>query len=197
MSAAVTKARSGAWTPWAQVLCVECEYAALTSRFRRSYDRRLKFVTALDRTAEAACPEGSLLALCDECRCMCWTRDDVALLQQVGFRSSDLDWEGPFGWSLQQTGGMCAALVFDTDARQIVVTAMDGEFYIGEYAHVEGGEDSWDQPLRSWQSASFYEDRAMKDAATLGVLTDECARKVIDFIRNPVPAPAPTNKDAT
>lgn len=190
MTATVTKARNGAWTPWAQVLCVECEFAVLKSSSRGdSYARRLKTVAALDRTAEVECPEGDLLALCDECRCMCWTRDDVALLQQVGFRSSDLDWEGPFGWALQQTGGMCAALVFSTDGRQIVVTAMDGEFYIGEYTHVDGEEESWDRPLRTWQSAAFYADGSMKDPPALGVLADECARKAIDFIGNPA-APA-------
>lgn len=24
-----TKARNGVWTPWAQILCVECDYTAL------------------------------------------------------------------------------------------------------------------------------------------------------------------------
>ena len=182
----ITKARNGVWTPWAQVLCVECEYAALKSSPRgQSYEKRFKAVTAMARTAEVEQPKGLLLASCDECQCSCWARKDVALLQQVGFKASDLDWEGPFGWTLQQTGGMCAALVFSTDGRQIVVTAMDGEFYIGEYTHVEGEEDSWDQPLRSWQSASLYEDGVLKDPPTLGVLADECARKAIDFIRNP------------
>lgn len=190
MSAVVTKARHGAWTPWAQVLCAECEYAVLKNSSRGdSYARRLKVVTELDRTAEIECPEGDLLALCNECRCMCWTRDDVALLQQVGFRSSDLDWEGPFGWALQQTGGMCAALVFSTDGRQIVVTAMDGAFYVGEYAHTEGEEESWDRPLRTWESALLYLDGELKDMRALEAMVDECTRKAIEFIHQPV-APA-------
>lgn len=185
----MAKARNGVWTPWAQVLCVECEYTALKSSSRGDfYPRRLTIVSALDRTTEVACPDGDLRALCNKCRCACWTRADVALLQQVGYRSSDLDWEGPFGWALQQTGGMCSALVFSTEGRQIVVSAMDGAFYIGEYTHVDGEEDSWDQPLRTWASATFSENGVMKDASALGLLTEECARKAIDFIRHPAGA---------
>ena len=173
-----TKARNGAWTPWAAVLCVECEYAALKDR---TYPTRLKAVSAMERTATVAQPDDCQLALCDECHCPCWARADVALLQQVGFRSSDLDWEGPFGWVLQQTGGMCAALVFTTEGREIVVTAMDGEFFVGEYP--EGGP--WDESIRRWKSASLYEGEEMKDGPALGALAEECARKAIEFIHQP------------
>lgn len=180
-------ARNGAWTPWAAVLCVECEHTYLKSSSRGDrYARRLQVVAAMERTAEVEQPEGLLLASCNECRCTCWVRDDVALLQQVGFKSSDLDWEGPFGWALQQTGGMCSALVFTTEGRQIVVTAMDTTFYIGEYAHIEGEEDSWDRVLRMWESASLYEDDEMKSVPALTVMVEECARKAIEFIRQPV-----------
>jgi hypothetical protein len=186
MSVEVTKARNGVWTPWAQVLCVECEYAALKDSSRgQSYGTRFKAVTAMARTTEVEQPEGLLIASCDECRCNCWARKDVALIQQVGFKSSEQDWEGPFGWALQQTGGMCAALVFSTDGRQIVVTAMDGALYIGEYAHTDGDEDSWDRPLRTWESASLYEDDELKSVPALTAMVDECAHKVIDFIRHP------------
>ena len=178
--------------PWARVLCVECEHADLKHNSRGEfYAKRLKAVAAMDRAAEVEQPEGLLLATCNECRCACWARDDVALLQQVGFKVSDLDWEGPFGWALQQTGGMCAALVFSTEGRQIVVTAMDGTFYIGEYAHTDGEEDSWDRVLRTWESAAFYEDGVMKRASALTVMVEECTHKVIEFIRQPVvPSPA-------
>jgi hypothetical protein len=44
----------------------------------------------MQRTADVERPDVELIATCDECRCACWARDDVALLQQVGFRSSDL-----------------------------------------------------------------------------------------------------------
>jgi hypothetical protein len=182
----VTKARNGAWTPWARVLCVECEYAVLKDNPPRglSYAARLKAVAAMARTANVARPDGDGLASCDECRCKCWVRDDVALLQQVGFKSSELDWEGPFGWELRQTGGMCSALVFSTEGRQIVVTAMDTTFYVGEYAHTEDEDDTWDRPLRTWESASLYLDGEMKDTSALEVMVDECARKVIAFVHN-------------
>jgi hypothetical protein len=191
MSNETVKARQGAWTPWARILCVECEYAVLKDSSRgQSYATRFKAVTAMERTAEVARPDGNLLASCDECRCTCWVRDDVALLQQVGFKSSDLDWEGPFGWALQQTGGMCSALVFTTEGREIVVTAMDSEFFIGEYACVDGEASEWNESIRRWKSESLYEDDELKDTRALEAMVDECARKVIEFIRQPI-APAP------
>ena len=182
VSTETAKARHGAWAPWAQVLCVECEYASLKGGSRgESYPRRLKAVATMARTVEVEKPEGNLLGSCSECRCACWVRDDVALLQQVGFKSSDLDWEGPFGWALQQTGGMCAALVFTADDREIVVTAMDGSFYIGEYTPPV---EEWNNPNRSWESESLYRDDEMKAQGDLDALIEQCARKVIEFVRN-------------
>ena len=196
LSRETVKARQGVWTPWARILCVECEYAVLKDSSRgQSYATRFKAVAAMERTAEVTRPDGNLIASCDECRCTCWVRNDVALLQQVGFKSSDLDWEGPFGWALQQTGGMCSALVFSTEGRQIVVTAMvsDTTFYIGEYAYVDGEEESWDRPLRTWESASFYEDEELKSVSALTGMVEECARKAIEFIRQSVATTDPEN----
>ena len=193
MSNETVKARNGAWTPWAAVLCVECEYADLKSSSRGEiYARRLAVVTALARTQTVEQPEGDLLGTCNTCQCTCWVRDDVALLQHVGFKTSDLDWEGPFGWALQQTGGMCAALVFTAEGRQIVVTAMDEEFFVGEYANVEGEEESWDESIRRWKSASLYEDGELKSRPALTVMVEECAKKVIEFIRNPATVKEPS-----
>ncbi len=183
-----TKARNGVWTPWAEVLCVECDYAALKASPRaQHYEKHLKTVAAMDRTAEVERPDGHELGVCNECQRPCWTRTDVALLQQVGFRSSDLDWEGPFGWALQQTGGMCCSLVFQTDTREIVVTAMDGYFFIGEYRRIpdDSNEEPWMDAIRTWQSESLYADDELKSSTDLGALADQCARKVIEFVRNP------------
>ena len=197
MTSEIVKARQGAWTPWASVLCAECEHADLKSSSRGEiYAKRLKVVTAMSRQEEVDRLAGTLLGRCDQCRHTCWVRDDVALLQQVGFKSSDLDWEGPFGWALQQTGGMCAALVFSTAGRQIVVTAMDDEFFVGEYAHVDGEEDSWDRVLRTWKSAALYEDDELKSVPALTVMVEECARKAIAFIRNPVATSAATQTES-
>jgi len=67
-----------------------------------------------------------------------------------------------------------------------VVTAMDGEFYVGEYALEDEG---WENQLRSWQSSSLYvgegRGRPMKEDAALAILVEECARQAIEFIRNP------------
>lgn len=181
-----TKARNGVWTPWSQVLCVECDYAALKDSPRAThYEKRLKVVAAMNRTEEVDHPEGQQLGHCNSCRCACWVRSDVALIQQVGFQTSELDWEGPFGWALEQTGGMCAALVFSADDREVVVTAMDGEFFIGEYKVVGDNDERWMDAIRTWQSESLYRDDEMKPVAELTALVDACARKVIDLIRNP------------
>ena len=101
-----TKARNGVWTPWAQVLCVECDYLGLKDSPRAPhYDKHLKAVAAMNRTEEVPQPEGDQLGACNTCHCTCWVRKDVALIQQVGFKAAELDWEGPFGWALEQTGG--------------------------------------------------------------------------------------------
>jgi len=179
------KARNGVWTPWAEVLCVECDYAALKNSPRaQHYAKRLAAVAAMARTEEVARPEGDLMGVCNDCRCKCWVRKDVALLQQVGYKASELDWEGPFGWSLEQTGGMCAALVFATEGREIVVTAMDGEFFVGEYENTDDEDERWSTHIRTWTSASLYEGDELKDASALAVLVDACARQVIAFVRS-------------
>lgn len=183
-----TRACHGIWTPWARVLCAECDYADLKDTQRwKSYPQRFRTVIAMNRTAVVDQPEGNALATCDACQCPCWARSDVVLLQQVGYKASELDWEGPFGWELEQTGGMCCALVFSTEGREIVVTAMDGEFMVGEYVLLKDDEDGdrWIDPLRLWTSASLYADGELKDAAALEAMVEECARKVIEFVRSP------------
>lgn len=182
-----TQARRGVWTPWSLVLCVECDYTALKDGPRAQHHAaRLRTLSRMKRAEEVTRPEGHLCGVCDICHCPCWVRDDVALLQHVGYETSDLDWEGPFGWALQQTGGMCCALVYTTDDREIVVTAMDGEFYVGEYPLTN---PEWDQATRSWKSASLYKDGELKIPG-LEDLVQECARKVIEFVRSSAPTEA-------
>lgn len=135
----------------------------------------------MDRTAEVACPEGDALGTCEKCGTACWVRDDVAWLQRVGFRSSDLDWEGPFGWAMQQTGGMCAAMVFSSDAQQVVVTAMDGFFLVGRYMATD---EEWADPIGDgWQSSAFFDADEFIGEERMALLVEECARKAIEFIR--------------
>lgn len=185
-----TQARLGVWTPWSLVLCVECDYAALKDGSRgKHYDSRLKTLSKMKRTAEVTRPEGHLCGMCDTCHCPCWVRTDVALLQHVGYESSDLDWEGPFGWELQQTGGMCAALVYTTaDDRELVVTAMDGELFIGEYRHLpdDSNEEPWTNAIRTWKSEALYKDDELKGWDVLEAMVGACARKVVEFVHTPV-----------
>jgi len=185
----VRVARLGVWTPWATVWCVECDYAQIKDSQRAAiYARHLESISKMPRTALVTCPEGEMLALCDQCHCQCWTRDDVALLQRVGFAASELDPDGPFGWALEQTGGMCAALIFkvETATREIVATAMDGKFLLGEYHKDATGESLWEHPLRLWESPSFYRDDEIVSAPELESMVRDCARLVVEFARNPV-----------
>ena len=185
-------ARGGVWTPWASVLCLSCDYDALQGTDRaKSYAAHFAAVSEMQRDSLVTRPDGNLEATCDACKCACWVRDDVALLQGVGFAVAGLDWNGPWGWELQQTGGMCAALVFTTAfAREIVVTAMDGCFVIGEY--VKGTDESyWDNPLRTWESAHFWNQERDEMAAVdeLSSLVAECARQVVALVQTPTPDP--------
>lgn len=180
-------ARRGVWTPWAQVLCIECDHKVLTTTERgRTYARHLDTIDKLDRAELVEADEYEALAKCDECRAVCWVRFDVGMLQSVMFRASDLDWEGPWGAELEQTGGMCAALVFSTaDNRKVVVTAMEGQFSVGEYL-----DECWDDEVRTWEGPSFYSDEDGQvgyrvGEAVLAALADECARKVIELINTP------------
>ena len=178
----MTHARIGVWTPWAQILCVECDYAALKDSPRANhYARHVAAVATMDRTAEIPRPDGDAMGTCQTCGASCWVRFDVGLLQQVGLTSSDLDWEGPFGWEMHQTGGMCAALVFSNDTHQVVVTAMDGFFVVGTYLASDQG---WEDPVGGrWESPPLYNGDENLPEEQISALVKECASKAIEFIR--------------
>lgn len=179
------KARRGVWTPWAAVLCLVCEYDFLKTGPQQSYPRRFKHLKTVQLGLEVECPDGMLGAVCNTCRCACWVQSDVALLQQIGYQTSELDWEGPFGWALEQTGGMCSALVFSTDKHEIVVSAMDGDFFIGAYDKGNDVDERWMTPLRTWQSEALYEDGKLKSEAIVKTLVEQCAKKAIEFVYAP------------
>jgi hypothetical protein len=180
-----TKARLGAWTPWAQVLCNECDYACLKST--QTFEARREQLASMDRSEEVAQPDpDSLAGTCDSCGRPCWVRDDVALLQQVGRRAGEL---GAAGFVLEQTGGMCAALSAEAGDRRICLTAMDGGFMLGEY-ELNRGEEWWEHLVRTWDSGQIYEDGAWKGVE--GAI-EECARKVVEFIHHPA---APSKEGA-
>jgi hypothetical protein len=187
--AAPTTAYNGVWTPWSLVLCVECDYAGLQGTPRAQHNaKHFEIVSKMDRAAKIVRSEGNLLGTCNNCQCKCWVRADVALLQAVGFNTSGLvDREGPFNWALQQTGGMCAALVFQADSREIVVTAMDSHFFVGEYKRIpdDSPEEPWIDAIRTWQSETLYADDELRPSAELAAIAEQCARKVIDFVRDP------------
>lgn len=160
-------ARRGIWTPWAQVLCAPCHAADSTSPVQ------------VDRAVLVLRPDGQRMATCDQCQARCWVRDDVALLQRLGRRISALGPAWAAAWRLEQTGGMCAALVVTSGTRDVVAVAQDDQYDVGEYEVDPGGETYWDESLRSWSSSSFYEDGDPVDEATLGAAVTACAREMV------------------
>jgi len=160
------------------VLCAACEFAALDGR--PHYLRRIAYLASLDRAAEVICPEGDLLAVCDKCRAACWVESGVALLQRVGFAATELGWEnGAFAARLEQTGGMCAALVLTgpNERIQVVVTALDGEFVVGRYLVESDDDDSWGESTDSFVGDPLYEDGAL-----ISELVEEAARVAVEFL---------------
>lgn len=194
-----TLARDGVWTPWAQVLCVECDYqyALKNPRWQTSHPGRWQALCKLDRTALITQSEGDELGTCDGCDCPCWVRFDVAMCQRVGHAYGDISWEmddvrGTF--SLDQTGGMCCAATFtitnddDVAMAVVVLTAMDGFFYVGTYKRTDEPMDEpieWNEALAQWESASYFmDDGEYKSGAELDAMVTECANKVIEFVRS-------------
>ena len=176
-------ARQGVWTPWAAILCVACEQVVLDAR-PAHYGKRRAFLATLDVAAHVAPSEGELLAKCDTCRCACYVEAEVALLQRIGFAASERAWEhGTVGVALEQTGGMCAALVLTDRARgvQVVVTGLDGNFVIGRYAVENPDEATWDEPLDVAETAPYYEGGTLADASTLTALVSEVACIAVQF----------------
>lgn len=175
------KARLGIWTPWAQVLCMECEYAGLKVTLQRNpgahqvITSRFKRLASVSRPKKVSQPDvETLLGTCDDCGCTCWVPDDVALLQRIGRKVADL---GCTRFGMEQTGGMCAALSFETKGCRILITAMDGGFVISEQLGERG------DPGRSWESDELYdfEVHDWKAEAVLVSAIEECARKALEF----------------
>lgn len=193
-------ARDGVWTPWAQVLCVECDYqyGLKNPRWQTSHPGRWEALCKLDRTALIEQPDGDALAKCDECHCDCWVRFDVAMCQTVGLTYGDLAWEMDdvrAGFQMEQTGGMCCAATFpitnddDVAMAVVVVTAMDGNFYVGSYVRTDEPMNEpieWNDQVDSWASPSFYVEGLSGEPESYDVLAamiTECANHVIEQVR--------------
>jgi hypothetical protein len=174
------KARNGAWTPWARVLCDDCDYDSLKNSPSASvFASRVQSLASRSRQKKIEQPDSeTLIGTCDGCGCKCWVRDDVALLQRISAKTTDLG--GPTS-HMEQTGGMCAALAIDTEHNRIRITAMDGGFAVCEYERIDG--EWWDHLRRTWDSAMLFEDGAWKADRVLKAAIEECARKVIEFSR--------------
>jgi len=172
--------KQGCFTPWAAIVCLGCDKKKLEESPGQGahYEKRLTKLRTLDVEALVDCPKGDLLAMCDTCREPCWIRADVAILQRLHYRISELAWEGPHGCHLAQTGGMCAALIMTTTVtpanREIVATAMDGPLYLGEY-----DTEEWVDPIRSEEIAQPHDPDTLREAI------DHAARTMIEWASSP------------
>ncbi len=200
----VVYAHQGVWTPWARVLCLSCDLKDITEGANKhratTYAKHVDAIKNLGEDGRQKLvpqPEGELLGWCDSCRGRCWVRADVAMCQAVGFAMSDLDWEGDHGWRLDQTGGMCCALVVtylpyfdenDKPTREIVFTAMDGLF-AAEY-DTSAEDFEWVDHLRE---ASFSEDPycwRYEDVTVDGMWEQakQIATTIIGWTKNHIPS---------
>lgn len=151
----VTYARHGVWTPWSEVLCVVCDFEGIQPRWVSAYPERYEAVKNMNREELVAAGDYESLAVCDKCQSACWVRFDVAVCQRVGRTAGALGNVDMVG-ALEQTGGMCCALVVggETADRQFVVTAMDGGVALGEYERTdepEGEPIDWQDPVRMFE----------------------------------------------
>jgi len=119
-------ARLGVWTPWAEVLCIPCNNKGTGSGMKK-----LK-----DGPAPADYRRGGR---CDGCGVRLMLNEEIAFLSWL---------RGPVhGARLEQTGGMCCALVIDvSETEHIVITTMDGPTSIGHYKN------------NTWTTGDYDED---------------------------------------
>jgi hypothetical protein len=113
---------AGVWTPWAQILCRACHDSLPSDATAK---RKINW-------PEGEKAEGDDLCLCTECGRSIWVAADIAQLARLHTN---------VGGELEQTGGMCAALVIPRgDKGTVVVTNLDGPLSIGRYAPGEWEE---------------------------------------------------------
>lgn len=99
------KAKTGIWTPWAQVLCMDCHGTIVDNKGMLS-EGTLKTYNELRPLQEF-----NTITTCDKCKCEIQMDDGIAeehnivlALQALGFKAN-----------MDQTGGMCSAASVDLD----------------------------------------------------------------------------------
>lgn len=166
--AAPTLARYGLWTPWAEVLCLPCDYEVhadqIAARGRERAADPGKLLTAAEYYGDRIDAAyygggGGAPATCDRCQAACWVRHAVTLLQRLRFALGEATWDDDTipGAELRQTGGMCSALVLTVHGREIVATDAEGErtpegLYLGVYA-----DEEWTEAIADHEVASVAE----------------------------------------
>lgn len=135
----------GLWTPWADVLCLDCHGPSLVGRGAfpdNVWAARLELVTPTDS-------EG--MTRCDKCKCEIVVRKDVAELRELGHAvkkafDGDPRLKEARMW---QTGGMCAALgLMCRDGSILQFTNLDtpdGEFCVWRWSTQEAYDNGEDE----------------------------------------------------
>ncbi len=104
---------TGIFTPWAEVLCVDCNNARVDSIPQAR--------TITDDEAASNPAEGN--AKCDRCDAAVYCeRDDVVFCQRVCDAAMTIGGDDGSAIELMQTGGMCVAAGYSTDRHELLVT---------------------------------------------------------------------------
>jgi len=111
---------AGIWTPWAQTLCVPCHNGTKGQSTLRPFAPREPHES--ERRG----------ALCDTCGCEITLDADVAVLGWLRRRLC--------GGRLEQTGGMCSALVYPRPDGRVIVATVDGAAVV---AYVYETMEAW------------------------------------------------------
>jgi len=152
---------SGVFTPWAQLLCIDCNNR-MAANDRNSCAKHI-----VDqgndgmRVPGRLRPAREINAVCDVCFVGVFCdRDDVSLCQLVVRLAEEAGGEVGSGLSLWQTGGMCVAAGYGANGFRILVTesedwdehpGVDDMVLIGVYRDVFGGEFSGEEEEVVWQ----------------------------------------------
>lgn len=129
--------RSGVWTPWAEALCPDCHRTVTDAQAQRIQVRLDADEPLYDTPTQGLCTTNP-----GEDRRGCgapiWLPPDVAPLTRIKAHFP--------GAELEQTGGMCSALLIPStpDGPVVIVTALDGPILMSTYASREAWQESWE-----------------------------------------------------
>ena len=121
------------WCPWAEVLCYSCHGSTFNGYGETIVMSDPEF--AEYSALQPKQPEQGA-GWCDRCGCEAWVPEPLDTLQRI---------RNKVGGQLDQTGGMCSALIVSDDiygdAPHFFVTALDGPIVVGSYPNGQAVSD--------------------------------------------------------